>query len=191
MQRRVLVLYAHPDHDRSRVNLRLRAAIDGLTGVTLHDLYAAYPDFFVDAGTEQAMLLEHEVVVFQHPMHWYGAPAIVKEWQDTVLEPGWAYGEGGDRLSGRYFMQAVTAGGAENSYRRGGKANFTIAELLRPFEQMARYCGMVCLPPWVAYGAGTISDAELEAHAHRYRAMFERMVAGDLPAAFDTLSLPE
>lgn len=186
MPGRVLVVYAHPDHDRSRANARLRAAADGLPGVTLHDVYAAYPDFFVDARREQAMLLEHDVLVFQHPMHWYGAPAILKEWQDTVLEPGWAWGEGGDRLRGKHFMQAVSAGGPEDSYRRSGKAHFTVAELLRPFEQMAHYCGMICLPPFVVYAAGTSAERELGVQAQRYCALLERIVAGDLPAAFDT-----
>ena len=186
MQRRVFVVYAHPDHDRSRTNASLRSAIDGLPGVTLHDVYAVYPDFFIDARREQAALLDHDVLVFQHPMHWYGAPAIVKEWQDTVLESGWAWGEGGDRLQGKHFMQAVSAGGAEEAYRRSGKAHFTVAELLRPFEQMAHYCGMVCLPPFVTYGSGLNTDGEIAAHALRYRALLGQIVAGNLPAAFDT-----
>ena len=34
-------------------------------------------------------------IVFQHPFYWYSTPAILKEWQDLVLEHGWAYGAGG------------------------------------------------------------------------------------------------
>lgn len=28
----------------------------------------------------------------QHPFYWYSTPALLKEWQDLVLEHGWAYG---------------------------------------------------------------------------------------------------
>lgn len=52
MTNRVLVLYAHPGHEASQANSRLRAAIAGLPGVTLHDLYETYPDFFIDVRRE-------------------------------------------------------------------------------------------------------------------------------------------
>jgi glutathione-regulated potassium-efflux system ancillary protein KefG len=187
MPNRVLVLYAHPTGERSRANLALRAAIEGLAGVTLHDLYETYPDLFVDPRREQALVADHEVLVFQHPMYWYSAPAIVKEWQDVVLAPGWAYGEGGDRLHGKSFMQVVTTGGYGESYQHGGHAHFTIPELLRPFEQMAHYCGMSCLPPFVVHAARLAPDAEIAASAARYRELIERIVAGEPPAAFDTI----
>jgi glutathione-regulated potassium-efflux system ancillary protein KefG len=184
---RVLVLYAHPNHDMSRTNRALRAAIEGLTGVTVHDLYDSYPDLFVDVRREQRLLLEHDVLVLQHPMQWYSAPAIVKEWEDSVLENGWAYGEGGDKLRGKRFMQAITTGGHAESYRHGGKAHFTIPELLRPFEQMADYCGMVYLPPFVTHSAGEIEADTIVAQAARYRALLEAIHRGDAPAPFHTV----
>ena len=188
MPLRVLVLYAHPSHDRSRANRVLRAAIEDLAGVTLRDLYDAYPDFFIDARREQRLVEEHDVLVFQHPMYWYNVPALLKEWQDAVLELGWAYGEGGDKLHGKHFMQALTTGAHASSYRHGGHAHFEIAELLRPFEQMAYYCGMRCLPPFVTHAARLIEDPALEAQAVRYRELIAAIAAGRLPAAIETIS---
>ena len=183
----MLVLYAHPNHEVSRANLALRGAIEDAPGVTVHDLYACYPNLFIDVRREQRMLLEHEVLVFQHPMQWYSAPAILKEWEDRVLENGWAYGEGGDKLQGKHFMQAVTTGGHAESYRHGGKAHFTIPELLRPFEQMAHYCGMVYLPPFVTYGARETDASDIAAQAARYRVLLEAIHRGELPASFHTI----
>jgi len=184
---RVLVLYAHPDHDGSRTNRVLRGAIEGMRDVTVHDLYERYPDLFVDVRLEHRLLLEHDVLVFQHPMHWYSAPPIIKEWQYSVLENGWAYGKGGDKLRGKRFMQAISTGGHANSYQRGGKANFTIPQLLRPFEQMAHYCGMIYLPPFVTHDARDIDDSVIAARAADYRALVDAMHRGEVPAPFHTI----
>ena len=86
MPRRVLILYAHPMPRKSRANRALAEAVRGLEGVTFHDLYEAYPDFFIDVAREKALLVEHDVIVLQHPFYWYSAPALVKEWLDLVLE---------------------------------------------------------------------------------------------------------
>ena len=65
--RRVLVLFAHPVLERSRVNRRLVDAIRDLDGVTIRDLYEDYPTLCIDVAREQADLLAHDVIVFQHP----------------------------------------------------------------------------------------------------------------------------
>lgn len=184
---RLLVLYAHPAHDRSRANRALRTAVEDLPSLTLHDLYETYPDLFINVRREQALLLAHDVLVFQHPMYWYSAPAILKEWQDVVLEAGWAYGQGGNRLHGKYFMQALTTGGHAESYRRDGHARFTVAELLRPFEQMAYYCRMTYLPPFVTHAARLANDAEIATAATRYRALLADIASGSPPPPFTTV----
>ena len=97
--RRILVLFAHPALEKSRVNRRLMRGIDHMDGVTFHDLYEAYPRLDIDVAHEQTLLTEHDVVVFQHPMYWYSTPAILKEWQDLVLQHGWAYGSAKARRS--------------------------------------------------------------------------------------------
>lgn len=187
MPRKILVLYVHPSPSTSRANRALRAAIEGLPGVALHDLYEAYPDFFVDPAREQALLEAHDAVVFQHPFYWYSAPALLKEWLDAVLEHGWAYGTGGDRLRGKGWLQAVTTAGTAKRYRHGGANHFTVAELLRPFEQSAHLCGMTYLEPFVSYGASAGDDAALAAEAARYRELVESLAADRWPAAFDTI----
>ena len=56
---RVLVLFAHPALEKSRVNRRLIRAAQGLEGVTFHDLYEAYPDF---GAYEGVCMVEREQV---------------------------------------------------------------------------------------------------------------------------------
>jgi glutathione-regulated potassium-efflux system ancillary protein KefG len=181
MPLRILVLYAHPSHQASRVNRALRAAIEDLPAVTLHDLYETYPDFYVDLRREKALLEESDVLVFQHPLYWYSGPALLKEWLDIVLEEGWAYGDGGEALRGKCWMHAISAVGSGDRYRRGGLNNFSIDELMRPFEQSAHFCGMRWLPPFVTHWSTTLDDAALAAQAASYRALMERIAAGNLP----------
>ncbi|MEO1542218.1 MAG: NAD(P)H-dependent oxidoreductase, partial [Pseudomonadota bacterium] len=95
MSRQVLILYAHPSPGRSHANARLAALARKMDGVTLVDLYAAYPDYQIDVAAEQARLNSADVVMFLCPFYWYSTASIVKEWQDVVLEFGYAYGIGG------------------------------------------------------------------------------------------------
>jgi glutathione-regulated potassium-efflux system ancillary protein KefG len=168
--RRILILFAHPVLERSRVNRRLVDGVAGIEGVTVHDLYEVYPTLAIDVHREQAMLLGHDVIVFQHPFYWYSAPAIVKEWQDLVLEHGWAYGQGGTKLHGKLTFNALTTGGPEHAYHHGGYNRFTIRELLAPFDQTAHLCGMTFLAPFVVHASLRLSnDADVAEHRAKYR----------------------
>jgi glutathione-regulated potassium-efflux system ancillary protein KefG len=177
---RVLILFAHPALEKSRVNRPLAAAVRGLAGVTFHDLYETYPDFDVDVRHEQALLTEHDLIVFQHPFYWYSTPALVKQWEDLVLEHGWAYGSGGTALRGKIWLTAITTGGREAAYQHDGHNRLTIRELLAPLEQTARLCGMRFLPPFVVHGTHRLDAAGIELAAGEYRRAIEALRDGRL-----------
>jgi glutathione-regulated potassium-efflux system ancillary protein KefG len=184
-QNTVLILFGHPALRRSRVNRVLVDAVRDLAGVTVHDLYETYPELDIDVPREQRLLSDHGIVVFQHPFYWYSTPAIFKEWQDLVLEHGWAYGHEGRALSGKTLLNAVTAGGREESYCQSGSNTSTVRQLLAPIEQTARLCGMDYLPPFVVYGTHGLTTAEIDRHATDYRRTVEALRDGlfDVEAA--------
>lgn len=174
--RRILVLLAHPSLGRSEVNRPMADAVRGVDGITLVDLYGEYPSFQIDIDREQKRLLAHDVVVFQHPLYWYSTPAILKEWQDLVLEHGFAYGSDGTALHGKILFNALTAGGLEAAYRSEGYNHFTIRELLHPIEQTAALCGMIYLPPFALFGARTaIDEGRVEQHIDAWVCMLEAL----------------
>ena len=175
---RILVLFAHPALQKSRVNRVIAGAARNLPGVTFHDLYEAYPDFGIDVGKEQELLIAHDVVVFHHPFFWYSTPAILKEWQDLVLEHGWAYGSQGTALRGKILFNVITTGGREAAYQREGHNRFTMKELLAPIEQTGRLCGMDFLPPFVAHGTHRMTHEEMEGHRTDYRRLLEAIRDG-------------
>jgi glutathione-regulated potassium-efflux system ancillary protein KefG len=178
--KRILILFAHPALQRSRAQKRLIAAVRGLPFVTVHDLYEAYPDLFLDVEKEKQMLLAHDVIIFQHPLYWYSCPAILKEWMDQVLEFGWAYGPGGDNLKGKWLLSALTTGGGESAYREQGRNRFSVRQFLLPFDQTGHLCGMPYLPPFLVQGSGEREDAELDAFAASYARVLEKLSQGDL-----------
>lgn len=179
---RILLNLFHPTFAYSRGGKALAEAARQLPGLTFRDMYQEYPDFKIDAKKEQALLLEHDLIVFQHPVRWYSGPALLKEWQDQVLQCGFAYPPGvGDKMNGKYWFTVVTTGGPQDAYRSGGSNNFTISELLRPFQQTATFCGMTWLPPFVVHSVlpvtmGGISDEELVRRAEEYRSLLDGVI---------------
>jgi putative NADPH-quinone reductase len=170
----LIVYYAHPGHPYSQSNQPMMAVASAVEGITCVDLYRDYPRFDINADIEQQRLLDHDVILFQFPMFWYSTPSIIKEWQDLVLEHGFAYGAGGDKLNGKTLMLAITAAGPEDAYSAGGYQNYPMRDFLRPLEQTARLCGMRFPPPYVLFGSlKAPTDGRLESHVEGYRRLLE------------------
>jgi glutathione-regulated potassium-efflux system ancillary protein KefG len=174
----VLIAFAHPALRRSRVNRALADAVRGLPGVTFRDLYEVYPELDIRVAEEQELLLEHDVLVMQHPLYWYSSPAIVKEWLDLVLEHGWAYGHDGTHLRGKTWLTAITSGGTADAYSPEGMHGVRLRDLLLPFERTAALCGMRYLPPFAVHGSLRLDDAEIAAAAEDYRRVVEALRDG-------------
>jgi len=166
--RKILILLAHPKFELSRVNNSLVKSISGLESITINDLYENYPDFNIDLEKEKQLLAGHDVIVWHHPLYWYSCPPLLKQWIDLVLEIGWAYGPGGDALSGKYIFNAITSGGSGEAYQKNGRNRFTLREFLVPFEQTAILCKMKYLPPFAVQGSHFISGHDLQDHAQQY-----------------------
>ena len=143
----------------------------------MQDLYRAYPDFLIDVAAEQARLAAHPLIVLQFPIHWYSTPPLLKEWIDTVLLHGFAYGTASSQLRGKRLMLAVTAGSPETDYGERGLHRFTLAEFLRPLEATAHLCGMIWLPPFILYGSSGLDPAERAEAAAAYAARLATTIA--------------
>jgi glutathione-regulated potassium-efflux system ancillary protein KefF len=169
----IVVVFAHPYPGASRACAALVAALHGLAGTEVRSLYDLYPDFDVDVAAEQAALARAGLVVWLHPMHWYGVTGLLKHWFDTVLVKGWAYGEGGNALAGKDCLWAVTTGGDAAAFSPAGRHAHPLADFVAPVEQTARYCGMNWLPPHVVHGAHEIDAAALAAAGAGLRSRLE------------------
>ncbi|MEL6999747.1 MAG: NAD(P)H-dependent oxidoreductase [Pseudomonadota bacterium] len=171
---RLLLYHAHPANRKSQVNRAMAEAVRGLGGITFVDLYAEYPRYDIDVDREQARLVSHDVVLMQFPLYWYSTPSILKEWQDLVLEHGFAYGADGDKLAGKTLMLAISAAGPEEAYTAKGYQHFPLRQFLTPLEQTASLCQMRFVAPYVLYGSlKAPRNGGLEPHVAGYRALVE------------------
>lgn len=172
---RILVLFAHPALENSRIQTHLLKAAKSVEGIYVHDLYENYPDFMIDVEREQQILRSHDVILFQHPFYWYSAPALVKEWMDLVLEYGFAYGKNSSELEGKFVGNVISAGGSRTSYQQRKRNGYTVRELLRPFKQSSHLCGMQYLPPFAVHDTHDLSDLSISRFADDYQQQLQNL----------------
>ncbi len=60
----------------------------------MRDIAKLYPNFNIDAKTEQEALLNADRIIFQYPIYWYNIPPVLKQWFDQVLTYGFTSDEG-------------------------------------------------------------------------------------------------
>ncbi len=165
----ILLLFVHPYPHGSNINRALLEAVRDIPGVEVNDLYERYPDFHIDVHREQEVLRGIDLLVVQHPFYWYSAPAMFKQWQDTVLEHGFAFGKNGNALHGKDWLSVVTVGQSQAAYLPDGHNRYSVSDLMKPFDCAARHCGMNYLEPIVIHGAAHLGDAELADWVEIYR----------------------
>ena len=179
--KKVLVLFAHPAQTRSEVNVPLFSEAKLNRHVTAVDLYAEYPDFNINIEREQQRLIDHDVIVFMFPLYWYSTPSILKEWQDLVLEYGFAYGVDGTALKNKLFLCALSAGGKEEAYQTDGFNHYTIRQLLQPLEQMAQITHMTYLAPFAIFGSRTAQEEQrVSKHRVKWNTLLNKLITNTL-----------
>ena len=162
---KTLVNLFHPHLDKSTVHRSWAQRLAQEADITLRDLYALYPDGKIDVAAEQAALLAHDRLVFEHPFYWYSTPPLMKQWLDDVLTYGWAYGAGGNALAGKEWLSLISTGGPADSYQAGGYNRFSMSEFLKPLQQTANLIQTKFLPPFIFHGAVGASEAAIRQSA--------------------------
>jgi len=159
--KKIYHIVTHPNLEKSRINKVVIDALKDKSGVETRILYKDYPDWNINVAKEQQSLLNADILVIQTPFYWYSTPGLFKEWEDRVLEYGFAYGEGGGKLKGKKLLIVLSAFGPEEAYRHDGYNHFTIRELLSPLEQTANLCGLKFLEPLTLLGVTKKTDQQI------------------------------
>lgn len=175
--KKILVVSGHPDYAKSVGNRTIIARLQHHFGeqLTLQNLGDCYPNYQIDIATEQAALLEADIIVLQFPLYWYSVPALMKKWFDDVFQFNFAYGME-YKLQGKTFLISFTTGGSGEVYN--GQAIHKIEALCTPFMDIATFCKMQWQAPIYSHnvlyieGVSTKEDKQrveqiAEQHAER------------------------
>lgn len=180
MKNKILIVFAHPLYEKSKTHSALISKASSHPEWKLHDIYQLYPDFNIDIQAEQQLLLDADIIVWQHPVYWYSIPPLLKQWIDMVLTFGWAYGKNGNALEGKYLLQCMSSGGKHEAYQTGGRNNRTLRDYMAPHEQTARLCHLTYLPPFVVHGTHALSNNEMNNHATNWVRILQHLSETDL-----------
>lgn len=157
MSKKTMVLMAHNDIDNSTLNKRIKFELENQENIIYKDLASLYENFKIDVKKEQKDLEDINKIVFQFPMYWYSAPAILKRWVDEVLAYGYSYeiDESGEfqalALKDKEFQMIVTMGANEESFN--GEDRLSVKECLNSYSYTVKMLGMKELEPFLIYGA--------------------------------------
>ncbi|MCY1408989.1 Glutathione-regulated potassium-efflux system ancillary protein KefF [compost metagenome] len=143
-----------------------------------------------DIQQELDKLLWADLVIFNFPIYWFSAPAILKGWFDRVLVSGVCYGgkrfydQGG--LAGKKALVTVTLGGRDHMFGDGA-IHGPLEDMLRPILRgTLAYTGMQVLPPFVAWHVPYISNDAREGFLRDYQDRLQNL-ASDQPLEFPRL----
>jgi putative NADPH-quinone reductase len=165
---KIIVIATHPRMDHSKVSRTWLDRLKQVQDITVHDLYAAYPDKTIVVEREQNLLLSHDRIVFQFPFYWYSAPAFFKQWMEEVLDSQWLMGRRGRGLAGKELVLAISTSSHEQAYQAGGFQCFSMSEFTKPMQALAGLIGMKFLPSFIFHGAADASDEAVRQIAEDY-----------------------
>ncbi|WP_220728397.1 NAD(P)H-dependent oxidoreductase [Apilactobacillus xinyiensis] len=143
---KTLVIIAHPKYDNSMTQGFLKSCQKDIDSVDWLVLNREYPSYNFDVIKEQERLSKYERIVFQFPLYWYSAPAILKQYEDDVLTRSFTYKTEDGVLNGKELGIVTTLGEPIYHYHDGHNEAFTIDELMKPYHALAHKAGMKFLP---------------------------------------------
>lgn len=168
---RIRILVAHPDLAKSKANQALLNGVKEIPDTEIVDLMSLAVAGRFDVAAELDVLRRTDVLVWQFPLYWYSAPGILREWQDQVLTQA-VYGP--DKvLEGKRLLVATTVGAAASTYRSGDLNQYTLDEMLRPFEACARSARMQWLPSFSVFEVDKLTVDDWQREGARYKTVLQ------------------
>lgn len=166
---KTLVLVSHPEYDNSMTEAFLKQCQSDIENVDWVVLDNIQTDFTFDKEQEQQRLARYDRILFQFPMYWYSAPALMKKYEDDVFTKNFIAYEQEGTLKGKEMGIITTLGDPIKDYQVGGREGFSISELLKPYQAIAQRGQMKFLKPFVISQFAYMTDAQKQKLLIDYR----------------------
>ncbi|KOY70648.1 NAD(P)H-dependent oxidoreductase [Apilactobacillus kunkeei] len=166
---KTLVLVSHPEYDNSMTEAFLKQCQSDIENVDWVVLDNIQTDFTFDKEQEQQRLAQYDRILFQFPMYWYSAPALMKKYEDDVFTKNFIAYEQEGALKGKEMGIITTLGDPIKDYQVGGREGFSISELLKPYQAIAQRGQMKFLKPFVISQFAYMTDVQKQKLLIDYR----------------------
>lgn len=166
---KTLVLVSHPEYDNSMTEAFLKQCQSDIENVDWVVLDKIQNNFSFDKEQEQDRLTQYDRILFQFPMYWYSAPALMKKYEDDVFTKKFIAFEQEGKLKGKEMGIITTLGDPIKDYQVGGREGFSISELLKPYQAIAQRGQMKFLKPFVISQFAYMTDVQKQKLLIDYR----------------------
>ncbi|MGX7108805.1 NAD(P)H-dependent oxidoreductase [Facklamia miroungae] len=158
---RVISYIAHDHLANSSSQQFLLASGKALTAIDYVDLTSEWHEKGSFKSSEElARLANYDRILFQFPLYWYQAPAILKIWMDQVFDDQLNIKQTQKILREKEFGIVLTVGSKRESFQPGERVGVTLSELLSPYYAWSNYFAMKYLPPFVISQFHYLTEAE-------------------------------
>ncbi|MCR8969658.1 NAD(P)H-dependent oxidoreductase [Facklamia sp. 7083-14-GEN3] len=141
---------AHDHLANSSSQQFLIASGEALSKIDYVDLTAEWErKGFFDSNQELARITNYDRILFQFPLYWYQAPAILKIWMDQVFNEQLNIKQTQKILKDKEFGIVLTVGSRLDSFQPGERAGVSITDLMSPYYAWANYFDMKYRPPFI------------------------------------------
>jgi len=131
--------------------------------------------------SQQNVVKDADLIIFQFPLWWYSVPAILKGWVERVLGNGFAYDDEhmfeNGLLKGKRAMLSLTTGATREELIADSNYTGSIEQMLKPFiGGVLKFCGINLAATFIAPAVSRMNKNDIENMFKSLRLEIDRVV---------------
>ncbi|MGX4763968.1 NAD(P)H-dependent oxidoreductase [Holzapfeliella sp. JNUCC 72] len=160
---KVHIFVSHPDVNNSVTQQFFKSTLalaDAEVEVTVLDEQIMQNQQF-NRKQHQENILAADHVIFQFPLYWYSAPYSLKKWQDDIFTNRFINELTKlNQLKRKSLSLVINTGQPQKDFQPGQKSQFSLNEILRPYQVFANELGFNYLTPFIVYQFAYLNEQQ-------------------------------